>query len=48
MVEAFLAKHIGGRHEPCGNDFDGSSAQILAGAEHIPGLREVLADCAKE
>jgi len=43
MVEAFLAKHIGGRHEPIGNDFDGSSAEILTGVEHIPGLQEALA-----
>lgn len=43
MVEAFLAKHIGGRHEPIGNDFEGSSVEILTGVEQIPGLREVLA-----
>ena len=48
MVEAFLAKHIGGRCEPFVDDFEGSSAQILAGAEHIPGLEEVLAACEKE
>lgn len=43
MAEAFLAKHIGGRCEPIGNDFDGSSAEILTGAEQIPGLQEALA-----
>ncbi len=48
MVEAFLAKHIGGRYESSGADFEGSSAQILAGAEHIPGLEEVLAACTRE
>ena len=48
MAEAFLAEHIGGRHEPCGNDFEGSSAQILAGVEHTPGLEKVFAACAKE
>ena len=48
MAEVFLAKHIGGRCEPFVDDFDGSSAQILAGAEHIPGLEEVLAACTEE
>jgi len=43
MVEVFLAEYLGGRCEPIGNDFEGSSATLLAGAEHIPGLQEVLA-----
>lgn len=42
MVEAFLAKHIGGRYEPIGNDFEGSSAELLVGADLIPGLPETL------
>ncbi|MCP4981105.1 MAG: S9 family peptidase [Gammaproteobacteria bacterium] len=48
LVEAFLAKHIGGRCEPIGNDFEGSSAMILAGVEQIPGLRDVLVNRKKE
>jgi hypothetical protein len=48
MVEAFLTKHIGDRHEPRSNDFEGSSAQFLAGVEHSPGPEEVLAACPKE
>jgi len=42
MVEVFLAEHIGGRYEPIGSDFKGSSVEILAGVEQIPGLREAL------
>ena len=48
MVEAFLAEHIGGRCEPLGDDFDGSSAQVLAGGEHIPGLQEAIAASTKK
>lgn len=42
IVEAFLADHIGGRCEPIGSDFEGSSVEILTGAEQIPGLRQAL------
>ena len=48
MVEAFLAQYIGGRCEPVGEAFEGSSAQILCGAELIKGLPEVLATSDKE
>lgn len=43
MVEAFLSKHIGGRYEPIGNDFNDSSAEIRTGVDQISGLREALA-----
>jgi hypothetical protein len=43
LVEAFLAVYIGGRHEPIGNDFEGSSARILTGAEEIPGVQDMTA-----
>jgi dipeptidyl aminopeptidase/acylaminoacyl peptidase len=43
ITEAFLAKCIGGRMEPIGNDFQGSSLQVLMGAEEIPGLKDVSA-----
>jgi len=38
VVEAFLAKHLGGRVEPVGDDFAGSTIDIKAGRELIPGL----------
>ena len=44
--EGFLAKCLGGRFEPIGNDFDGSSLQVLEGAPVVPGLPEALAKLA--
>lgn len=41
VAEAFLAEHLGGRYEPIGDDFDGSSISVPVGADQIPGLREV-------
>jgi acetyl esterase/lipase len=41
MMETFLACHLGGRAEPVGNDFAGSSHEIRAGSEV---LQEILAD----
>jgi dipeptidyl aminopeptidase/acylaminoacyl peptidase len=38
IVEQFLSKHLGGRAEPIGDAFVGSSARIEAGRELIPGL----------
>jgi dipeptidyl aminopeptidase/acylaminoacyl peptidase len=38
VVEAFLAEHLGGRCEPVGGDFEGSSIQFKAGRELIPNL----------
>ena len=38
VTEAFLAKHLGGRYEPIGDDFAGSSIEIPAGADQVPGL----------
>ncbi len=38
VVEAFLAKHLGGRLEPVGDDFAGSTIDIKVGRELIPGL----------
>jgi dipeptidyl aminopeptidase/acylaminoacyl peptidase len=38
VVEAFLAKHIGGRVEPVGDDFKGSSIEFKAGRDLIPGM----------
>jgi dipeptidyl aminopeptidase/acylaminoacyl peptidase len=39
-AESFLAKHIGGRYEPMSEDITGSTIQIPAGADGIPGLPE--------
>jgi len=38
ITEAFLAPILGGRAEPFGSDLDGSSAEVLAGGEYVPGL----------
>ena len=38
VAEAFLANHLGGRHEPIKDAFKGSSISIPVGAETIPGL----------
>jgi dipeptidyl aminopeptidase/acylaminoacyl peptidase len=38
VVEAFLAAHLGGRCEPVGDDFTGSTIEFKAGRELIPGL----------
>jgi len=43
IAEGFLAKCLGGRYEPVGADFDGSSLQVLEGASVVPGLPEALA-----
>jgi dipeptidyl aminopeptidase/acylaminoacyl peptidase len=40
--EAFLAAHLGGRYEPIGDDFKGSSLRVLTGAGSVPGLEMVL------
>ena len=38
VAEAFPARCLGGRYQPVGDDFAGSSIEVLAGAEEIPGL----------
>ena len=38
IVEQFLAKHLGGRAEPIGDAFAGSSLKIETGRDLIPGL----------
>ena len=43
VAEAFLAEVLGGRFEPIGNDFEGSTIAVPTGAEHVPGLAEALA-----
>ena len=38
VAEAFLARHLGGNREPIGDAFEGSSIELLAGAEGVEGL----------
>ncbi len=40
VAEAFLARCIGGRYEPIGDDFEGSSIEMITGADEVPGLSE--------
>jgi len=42
VAELFLAKHLGGRAEDIGDDFQGSTIQVPQGMEQIPGLSEAL------
>jgi dipeptidyl aminopeptidase/acylaminoacyl peptidase len=42
IAEGFLAKCLGGRAEPIGGDFAGSSLKVNAGAEYIEGLPAAL------
>src|SRR5262249_48295699 len=43
IAEGFLSKCLGGRYQPIGNDFEGSSLRVPAGANVVPGLPEALA-----
>jgi dipeptidyl aminopeptidase/acylaminoacyl peptidase len=38
VADAFLAKHLGGRYQPVGTDFAGSTINIETGRELVPGL----------
>jgi dipeptidyl aminopeptidase/acylaminoacyl peptidase len=42
ITEAFLARVLGGRVEPYGDDLNNSSLVVLTGAEDVPGLIEAL------
>jgi dipeptidyl aminopeptidase/acylaminoacyl peptidase len=42
VSESFLKKHLGGRAEAIGKDFEGSTIQVKAGADQVPGLAEAL------
>jgi dipeptidyl aminopeptidase/acylaminoacyl peptidase len=42
ITEAFLANYLGGRCEPIGEDFAGSSLAIRAGEEIVPGVAAAL------
>jgi dipeptidyl aminopeptidase/acylaminoacyl peptidase len=42
VAEAFLSQHLGGRYEPIGKDFEGSTIKFPAGSDQIPGLAQAL------
>ena len=42
VTEAFLAQHLGGKVEPIGNDFQGSSLHIPTGAGNLPAIEAAL------
>ncbi len=44
VAEAFLSECLGGRFEPIGDDFEGSSITVPVGAEGVPGLTEALSE----
>jgi hypothetical protein len=47
VTEAFLAKQLGGRFQPIGDDFKGSTITVPTGADQVPGLPEALATMPK-
>ncbi|RLA38915.1 MAG: hypothetical protein DRR06_19980 [Gammaproteobacteria bacterium] len=42
VVDLFLAQHLGGRFQPIGEDFNGSSIKVPTGADQIPELKKAL------
>ncbi len=42
VAEGFLSQCLGGRAEPIGNDFAGSSISVPTGAGNVPGLAKAL------
>jgi hypothetical protein len=42
VTEAFLAEHLGGRYEPIGDAFAGSTITVPTGASDVPGLPAAL------
>ena len=42
VTEGFLGECLGGRVQPIGDDFTGSSISIPVGGKHIPGVAEAL------
>jgi dipeptidyl aminopeptidase/acylaminoacyl peptidase len=42
VTEGFLGTCLGGRVEPVGSDLEGSTLQVPAGAELVPGLSDAL------
>lgn len=44
ISEGFLAKCLGGRQEPIGDDLKGANLKVPEGAAHVPGLAAALAN----
>lgn len=42
VAEAFLAGCLGGRFQPVGDDFKGSSIKVPTGSEFVPGLKQAI------
>ncbi len=42
VAEAFLAEHIGGKYQPIGDDFAGSTIEVPQGADQVPGVQAAL------
>jgi len=42
VAEAFFAENLGGRYEPVGSDFEGSSITVPTGADQVPGIAAAL------
>lgn len=40
IAEGFLSKCLGGKQEPIGKDFAGSTVKVLEGTDYVPGLKE--------
>ena len=47
IAEIFLARHLGGRAEAIGTDFEGSSLEVVEGRDELDGLDEALASAAE-
>jgi len=43
VSEAFLSDCLGGKYQPIGNAFEGSSIKVVEGAEQVPGLSAAVA-----
>ena len=44
VTEAFLAKHLGGRYQPIGTAFQGSTITVPVGTRQVPELGQMLPD----
>lgn len=42
VTDAFLAEYLGGRYEPIGDDFKGSTITVPDGSDQIPGVADAL------
>lgn len=42
IAEGFLAQCLGGRQQPIGQDFAGSSVKVVEGASNVPGLASAM------